>query len=172
MRMKIAAIFAIFAVSGIWAAELNLRMPFKPGRISAIAWWEAEKSKLVEENAKKLLSITAGSGIRFKNHFQGQAGDCLEFELTLKCEKGPVSVRLSQHSKEGYIGEVATMASPVKDEPVVYRGEILLEDATEPDKDGIIRRVSEFSISIYAHQGSENVLLENIKATLKVKERL
>ena len=171
MKKHILLILAALAAWSTLGAELDLQMPFKPGRNSPIAWWDGPKCKLVEENGKKRVSIEAGTGIRFKNNFQGKAGDVLEFELTMNWEKGPVSVRLGQRSKEGYIGEAATYIFKATNMPAVYKGEIRLKDAEKPDKNGILRKVNEFSMTIQAHQGSKNVMIENIKATLKNKEQ-
>lgn len=171
MRIILFTMIVLFALPMLGAAELNFRMPFKPGRNSAIAWWDAPKGQLFEEEGKKLLTIEAGSGMRFKNHFQAEAGDVLEFVLTMKCEKGPVSIRLGQHSRHGWIGERVALITETNANFAVYQGEIILQDAIEPDKDGILRRVSEFSFSVYAHPDARNLVVENVKAILKTKEK-
>ncbi len=171
MKKILAASLAAVALWNLSGAELDLQMPFKPGRNSPIAWWDGPKCKLVEENGQKLVALEEGTGIRFKNKFPGKAGDVLEFEVTLKWEKGPVSVRLGQWSRNGYISEVAAYISKATDKLAVYKGEIPLKDAEQPDKNGVLRKVSEFTVSIQAHKGSKNVMIENIKATLKTKEQ-
>lgn len=171
MKKHIFSILAVLAAWNLIGAELDLQMPFKPGKNSPVAWWDGPKCSLVEENGKNLVSIEEGTGIRFKNKFPGKAGDVLEFEITLKWEKGPVSVRLGQWSRNGYIDEVATYIQKATDKLAVYKGEILLKDAESPDKNGVIRKVSEFTVGIQAHKGSKNVMIETLKANLKTKEQ-
>lgn len=171
MKKNILSIFAVLAAWNLLGAELDLQMPFKPGQNSPVAWWDGPKCSLVEENGKKLVSIEEGTGIRFKNKFPGKAGDVLEFEITLKWEKGPVSVRLGQWSKNGYIDEVAFYISKATDKLAVYNGKIVLKDAEKPDKNGVLRKVSEYTVNIQAHKGSKNVMIENIKANLNTKEK-
>ncbi len=171
MKKSILSIFAVLAAWNLPGADLDLQMPFNPGRNSPVAWWDGPKCSLVEENGKNWVAIEEGTGIRFKNKFPGKAGDVLEFEITLKWEKGPVSVRLGEWSKNGYIDEVAAFIQKATDKPAVYKGEIVLKDAEKPDKNGVLRKVSEYTVNIQAHRGSKNVRIENIKANLKIKEQ-
>ncbi len=170
MKKILLPTFAVLAAWNLLGAELDFQMPFSPGRNSPIAWWSGPKCKLVEENGKNLVSIEPGTGIRFKNEFPGKAGDVLEFEITMKWKKGPVSIRLGERSPEGYIGENFTHIFKATDKLSVYKGEITLKDAKKPDQSGILRKVSRFSFTIHAHDGSKDVMIENIKATLKNKE--
>ncbi|NLZ64032.1 MAG: hypothetical protein GX902_09500 [Lentisphaerae bacterium] len=170
MKTILTIITAFLALQTLWAGELNLRMPFKPGRLSPIAWWDAPKGRLFEEEGKFLVALEPGSGMRFKHNFTGNAGDVIEFTLTMRCESGPVSIRLGQYAREGWIGERAAFITEAIASFAVYQGEILLENAVEPDKDGVLRKVSEFSFSIHAHPGAKQVVIENIKAVLRPKE--
>ncbi len=171
MKKILLPTLAVLAAWNLLGAELDLQMPFRPGKNSPIAWWSGPKCNLVNENGKNGVAIGQGTGIQFKNQFPGKAGDVLEFEITMKWEKGPVSIRLGERSREGYINEVATYIFKATDKLAVYKGEIVLKDAEKPDKNGILRKVNSFSFTIHAHNGSKNVMIENIKATLKTKEQ-
>ena len=160
--MKKIMTFAVLLFAFCLAAEpLNLQMPFKKGRNSPVAWWETQGT-LVDFDGGKAVALAKGQTLKFKNQFAGQAGDKLVYEITLKYNSGLVSLRIGQWAKEGWIGENFVVVKAQKDFSVA-KGEIILKDAAAPDKAGILRKVNKFHVNIYAHSGSKDVVIKDVK---------
>ena len=168
MKKQILAIAALAALTAL-AEPIDLQMPFKAGRKTALAWWESKNAVLVTEKDGTSVKIPSGGIIRFKEVISGKAGDRLSYEITLKKSAGYVSLRLGQWSKEGFIGENFTLLNATPEYSVV-KGEIVLKDADKPDKQGILRKVNRFYLTIYAHLNSRNVMVKDVKVNLIPKQ--
>ena len=151
---------ALFALA-LAAEPLDLQMPFKKGRKDAVAWWKT-KGQLVDVDGGKAVALEKLQNLEFKNKFPAKAGDKLVYEITMKMESSNVSLRIGQWSKEGWIGENFALLNGKKEFSVV-KGEIELKDATAPDKAGIMRKLNQFHINIYAHSNSKGVVIKDVK---------
>jgi hypothetical protein len=136
-------------------------MPFKKGRKDAVAWWKT-KGQLVDVDGGKAVALEKLQNLEFKNKFPAKAGDKLVYEITMKMESSNVSLRIGQWAKEGWIGENFVVVKAQKDFSVA-KGEIILKDAAAPDKAGILRKVNKFHVNIYAHSGSKDVVIKDVK---------
>ncbi len=168
MKTGILVLSALVTFS-VLAEPVNLQMPFKAGRKTPIAWWETKSCELVTEKDGTAVKFPKGQSIWFKDMIPGKAGDKVVYEITLKKNGGNVSIRLGQWGKEGHIGEVFALlkASP---EYSTVKGEIVLKDADKPDKQGILRKVNRFRLSIYAHLDSKDVVVKDVKVNLVPKQ--
>ena len=161
---KVLFLSALFCAALLAAAPLDLQMPFKKGEKDAVEGWKST-GKLINVAGGKAVALDKLQGIEFKKQFTGKAGDKLAFEINMKKEDGFVSLRAGQWSKEGWIGENFVLLEAKKEYSVV-KGEIILKDATAPDKAGIMRKVNRFHLKLYAHSNSKGTEIKDIKIEL------
>ena len=64
MKKQILAIAALAALTAL-AEPIDLQMPFKAGRKTALAWWESKNAVLVTEKDGTSVKIPSGGIIRF-----------------------------------------------------------------------------------------------------------
>ena len=158
---KVLFLSALFCAAVLAAAPLDLQMPFKKGAKDAIEGWKST-GKLIDVEGGKAVALDKLQGLELRKHFPGKAGDKLTFEINMKKNDGFVSLRVGQWSKEGWIGENFVLLDGKKEYSVV-KGEIILKDATAPDKAGIMRKVNKFHLKLYAHSNCKGAEIKDIK---------
>ena len=166
MKRRYAAALAAFWALAVMGEPLDLQMPFKKGRKVPVAFWTG--GMLIDDGGNA-VSLQGGSGIKFKRRIPGKAGDKLVFEITSKRKKGNVSLRIGQWAKEGWIGENPAVIKGGSDYSVA-KGEIILRDASQPDKNGVMRKLSHFDITLWAHKDSDGVVIKDVKIDFVAKE--
>ena len=161
---KIMMFGAALAAITLSAAPLDLQMPFKKGTSTPVASWKTP-GKLVDLDGGKAVVLEKFNFLEYAKQFPGKAGDKLVYEITMNMDSPNVSLRIGQWSKEGWIGDNFVLLKGKKEFSVV-KGEIVLKDASAPDKAGVMRKVNRFHIKLYAHSNSSGVVIKDVKIDL------
>lgn len=163
---KILSAAAFLSLLCLSAGPVKLAVPFTKGTKTPVQGWEGKKAKLITIGKATAVELAPGTDISHNKMLPAKAGDKVVFEIDLKKKNDVVSIRLGQWSPQGWVGEAYAFLTP-KGNDGIAKGEVLVTDATAPDKAGVIRKTNRIHVKIYAHNTPQGgAIIRNVKLTI------